>query len=183
MPSGVSPCMTVSRSARLPWLTPIRMAMSPLLADRDDRPQRLLNGRPLLADLRLGVLVGPPARLAEDEQAGVDADLVHEPGDGDGDVAALVVDVGDERHAIAAPPHFRLDLAQAVRLGEGGGGDADDLAAGLVHGDDLLDAARDVAGLLGDHALHDDGVAAADDDGADAHGAGGAARITQFGQG
>ena len=107
--------------------------MSRSLQTCDHRQERLFDGGKFLPHLGVRIIVGALARLAEDEQAGVDPHLVHEPGDGDGDVAALVVDVGDQRHVMAAPPHLGLDLAQAVRLGQSRRGDAHDLAAGLVH--------------------------------------------------
>ena len=95
----------------------------------------------------------------------------------DGDVRTVVVHVGDQRHILVAPLQERLDLAEAARLLHVRRGDTHDLGALAVHRDDLRDHALDVVRLLGDHRLDDDGVPAAYDDVADAHGARLAARV------
>ena len=117
-----------------------------------------------------GLMIRTFAKL-QSVDLGFDPDFIDEPGDGDGDLGALVVDIGDEGDAVAAGIELCLDLAEAVSVGEGGGGDAHQLAAGFIHGDDLGDAGVDVLGFFGDHRLDEDGGVAADHGVAGAHGA------------
>ena len=67
IPSGVSPYITVSRSAREPWLTPIRIAMSRALQAWMTGSRGFLDRGLFLADLDIGIVVGPSAWLAEDK--------------------------------------------------------------------------------------------------------------------
>ena len=85
--------------------------------------------------------------------------------------------VGDQRDRVAAPPDFVLNLAELIRFGQSRGRDPDNLAAGVGHGNNLRDAAGNIARFFGDHALDNDQMPAADGDGADTDGAGPAARV------
>jgi hypothetical protein len=69
-----------------------------------------------------------------------------------------------------------------MRFGKGGGRDTDDLAAGFLHRDDLLDAPRYISRLGGNHALDNDRMAAAHDNLSDMHGPRFSARISEFHQ-
>ena len=66
----------------------------------------------------------------------------------------------------AAGAQFGDDVFQVGGVLDGGGGDADDLAAGGDQFEGLLDALGGVHGVAGDHGLFDDGMIAADDDAA-----------------
>ena len=99
MPSGVSPYMTVRRSARRAVVDADAHRDVALFAGTDHGEQRRFNRFQLFLDFGLGIVLGALARLAEDEQAGIDPDLIDVFRDFDGDVAALVMHIGDERQS------------------------------------------------------------------------------------
>ena len=177
MPSAVSPKRFMMRSESEPWLVPMRSARPSSLQRRTSGRKRAGRALHLFAPLGVAVLAHRELLLVG-EVARVDAHLLDVLG-GDQRGVRREVDVGDQRHADAAPPQLAADLREVLGLLERGRGDARDLAAGLHHALDLRDGRVRVERVGRRHRLHAHGVRAADADVADADfegAAGGAAR-------
>jgi hypothetical protein len=151
-----------------------------LLARFNHGQKRLLNRFQFLLNLSGAIVYAVRVRLAEHEQPWVDAHLVDMLGAFEGDVHALMVDIGDEGDMpVAASPQFAADFAEILRLAQVGRSNAHDFAARFVELDNLRDRRFGVHRLGGDHRLDADGVVAADADVADLDLARAAARLTQ----
>jgi hypothetical protein len=158
----------------------MRIASPRSLHALNHRQKRLLNRFQFLLNLGRAILYAVRVGLAEHEQPWIDAHLVDMLSAFEGDVHALMVDIGDEGDmSVAAAFEFLADFAEVLRLAQVGRGDAHDFAARFVELDNLRDRRFGVHRLGGNHRLDADGVVAADTDVADFDLARATARLTQ----
>jgi hypothetical protein len=128
----------------------------------------------------LGVLGATGLRLFQDEQTRVDAHLVHVLGDLQGDLDAVVVDIGHQRHRLVGLDQLAPNRLHRLGMGHAGNGNPHDLRARLVQTTDGRHRRIDVESVFVDHGLHHHRVLAADQHVAYGYGAGRTTGVDRF---